>query len=264
MRVTDLLRFVIAFVVTTGCGSSKGPQPGAAQTDLEAAVNRAASAASLYSFRYYSGTRTLFVHLPAYDPALTCASVAAINPSEYAGMWYLELYVNWPAPVTATSIGATYPPTSDTAAAYLDIARYDSAEKRHWTVPALDGTLSFESAPSDEAGQLAGTPVRGHMNFRFPKQPLALISCAGGASVDGDGGPSVDGDGGPSELATCICADEGGQQSSCESVAGVNCCKPASDTVDTFSFDFSASACGFLCSTTPGDANNCGELAGAS
>jgi len=86
MWVIDLLQIFTVAAVTTGCGSSKGPQPGAAQTDLEAAVHRAGESASLYSFRYYDGSRTLYVHLPAYDPAVTCASAAAINPSEYTDM----------------------------------------------------------------------------------------------------------------------------------------------------------------------------------
>lgn len=260
IAATRTFAVIVACNWTLGCSSGQGHQSPSeidaqAQSEIEAAVQRAAGATSLYSFQYYFGSRVLYVQLPAYDPTVTCASLAASQGKGYTDMWFLELYVDWSTPQSATSIGVTYPPLSDsgTVNGYLDIVHFDSVANRRWTVFALDGTVTFESAPSNESDQLAGVQARGHLNFTLPRQPLSLSSCSGSASVE-DGG---------SEMETCTCLDVQGNQSNCVPLGSANCCEQQTSDIESFSLDFLANACGLFCSTTPGDPNDCGALLGA-
>lgn len=257
-RVRRLQRTTIGFglaVVVGSCGSSKSPPLPAGRTEVESAVGRAATATSLYSFSYYGGLRTLHVQLPAYDPAVTCASFAASKGSQYSDVWYLDLYIDWGTPLTGASIGTIFPPSSDnSASAYLDIVHAKAAEVQKWVVNALDGNVTFASAPASEADQIGGVQVRGHLDFTVPKEPRARTSCQGGASP-ADGG-------GIQEGQTCTCVDGAGNTSTCAAGTDGNCCTPLTGDVESFSLDISANPCGIFCVTTPGDPNNCAELSG--
>lgn len=253
VRIGLAKRAAIGFgliIAVVSCGSSNKPQQlPVVKTDVESAIGRAAMATSLYSFSYYGGVRTLYVQLPAYDPAVTCASFTATGGSQYPDVWYLALYVDWSAPVSGASIGTTFPPSGGSA--YLDIVHAKS-HPPPWIVSALGGTVEFAAAPQNEADQIAGVQVRGHLDFTLPKQPIALTSCGGFVSAA---------DGGDAQVAqTCTCVDGSGNTSTCAAGPNENCCTNLTGDVDSFSLDITANGCGIFCTTTPGDPNNCGEL----
>lgn len=242
-RVT--MAAVLATIIAS-CGSSAG-----GKTNVENAIARAAVATSLYSFSYFGGERTLFVQLPAYDPGVTCASFTVSGGKQYSDVWFLGLYVDWNAPVSKVDLGGTFPPSSSTGSgAYLQVVHSNSATS--WVVNASGGTVSFSAAPQSEADQLAGVQVRGHLTFTLPKQPKALKSCSVAGSVA---------DGGDAQLnETCTCVDEAGNTSACTPGLNQNCCTNGAGDVEAFTLDFTANPCGFFCTTTAGDANNCAEL----
>ena len=235
---------VALIVAIASCGSS---QPPGVKTDVESAIGRAAMATSLYSFNYYGGVRTLYVQLPAYDPAVTCASFTASGGSQYSDVWYLGLYVEWSTPVTAAPIGTVFPPS--TGSAYLDVVHAKAGSPPPWLVSALGGTVQFTAAPQSEADQIAGVQVRGHLAFTLPNQPKARTSCSGGVSAADGGGNQ-----------TCMCVDLAGNTSTCAAGPNENCCATVTADVEPFALDVTANACGFFCVTTPGDPNNCAEL----
>lgn len=255
IRRTLLITFVFSFFISgDGCSypDTSKKQTGN-QTGVEAAIGRAATATSLYSFRYYNGLRTLYIQLPAYDPAVTCSSFMASRGSQYSDVWYLELYIAWSTPQTDVSLGTVFPPTGgDAASAYVGIIHAQSSPRARWMVNALTGRVRLTLAPSNETDQIAGSQIRGHLDFTLPKFPRALTSCQGQASM---------GDGGEFETKeTCICVDGTGATSTCIADTERNCCTPLTNDVDTFSMDIIANPCGFFCATTPGDPNSCAEL----
>jgi hypothetical protein len=192
------------------------------------------------------------VHLPAYDPAVTCAALGASKGRNYSDVWYLELYIDWVAPRMEASIGTAFPPNGiDAVAAYVDIV-HDNGSK--WTVNSPGGKVTLTSAPSSETDQVMGVQVRGHVDFTFPTQPRALTSCEGWVSLADGGGTQGE--------QTCTCVDLAGNTSTCAAGMGENCCTPLTSDVESFSVDITANSCGLFCTTTPGDPNNCAELYG--
>jgi hypothetical protein len=218
-------------------------------------VEHAASATSLYSFRYYGGRRTLYIHIPAYDPALTCASFSASMARQYSDAWYLDLYVAWETPSTQALVGTLFPPTGDSAAlAYLDVVHARSSEQPKWLVSSVGGTVTFASAPLDEDAQVQGIQLAAHLDFSLPKQRLALISCQVNVSPR-DGGGFLD-------QQTCTCQDETGNTSTCVGPTEAACCTAPTSSVESFSLEIVANPCGALCLSTAGDFNGCSGLYG--
>lgn len=252
-RLAMALAYVFALpIVMDACGGSAEIQHKPdSQDDIATAVERAAKANSLYSFRYYYGRRTLYVHLPAYDPGVTCASFAASN-GRYTDVWYLDLYIDWANPLAEATIGTFFPPNpADGSAAYVDIV-HDNGRK--WTVSASGGKVTLIAAPRGEDDQLSGVRVRARLDFSFPIGPRALTSCQGGAFLS-DGGTV-------GNQQSCTCTDLAGNASTCVKTTEDNCCAPSGSGVESFSLDVVADACGLFCGATAGDPSQCQELSG--
>jgi len=255
--------------VVAGCRSTSPAQHGSAGptdsglavepglTAIGAAVERASGATPLYSFQYYFGKRTLFVHLPAYDSAVTCASMEASMGRNYSDVWFLNLYIDWVTPRTEATIGMVSSPGDVVGnAAYLEVVHDRGKPLTKWVLSSTGGRITLASAPSDEADQIRGSQVRGRVEFSFPKEPRALTSCVMRSSWSrADGG-------GAEKERTCTCVDLAGTESSCTAGPDENCCTPLSSDVQEFSLDIAANPCGLFCATTPGDPNNCKELYG--
>lgn len=241
---------MLAMGLILGCSSTSDRQNDGGQSPISAAVTRAALSPQLYSFRYYQGARVLYVHLPAYDTSITCASLAASKGRGYSDVWYLDLYIDWSIARAEASLSSTFPPDgAGDHLAYLDIV-HDNGSK--WTVNASAGRATITLAPMSEMDQLEGVPVHGHLEFTYPSQPLALISCEATVSLV---------DGGTIQEQRCTCADFSGHATGCVGTAGENCCTAAAgNDRETFSLDIAATPCGLFCTTTPGDPNECSAL----
>lgn len=241
-------------LVTTFCACASAKTP-AGKTAMESVIASAATAASLYSFSYLNGRRILHVHVPAYAPPVTCASLAASKGDDYWDIWYLDIFVDWEEPVAKAAIGTAFPPTADSGApAYVEVVHAQSSALSKWVVSSSMGTIEFASAPQAESEQIQDIAVRGHLDFSFPREPRAASSCQVEISL-ADGGDVQ-------EKQTCTCVDSSGSASTCASEKAGTCCTPLTDEVDSFSLDIIADSCGVLCLATAGDPNSCSELNG--